>query len=249
MRLLALAGLHSGLWGLEPFRNVAARTTFAPGIGIPGRVWQSRAPIWSTDVARDSNFVRADVAAKTGLRTGFAFPILAGDACAGVIKFLSSEKLPPDRALLDMLVAIGRDIGQFLERTRAAAAVRESERQLRRVLDNLFTFVGLLSPEGVVLEVNRAPLEAAGIAFADVHGKRFEDCYWWSYAPQVRARLRDAIGRAARGEMVRYDVDVRMAGGRLMAIDFMLAPLRDDDGRITHLIPSAVDITERKRLT
>jgi PAS domain S-box-containing protein len=32
-----------------------------------------------------------------------------------------------------------------------------------------------------------------------------------------------------------------------MPIDFMLAPARDSAGRITHLIPSALDITERKR--
>jgi PAS domain S-box-containing protein len=99
----------------------------------------------------------------------------------------------------------------------------------------------------VLIEANRAPLQAAGIAFEDVCGKRFEDCYWWSYSPAVQADLRAAIERAARGEAVRYDVDVRMAGGRLMTIDFMLAPLRDEAGQITHLIPSAVDITERKR--
>ena len=38
-----------------------------------------------------------------------------------------------------------------------------------------------------------------------------------------------------------------MAGDSRMAIDFQVAPLRDAAGRVTHLIPSAVDITERKR--
>ncbi len=62
----------------------------------------------------------------------------------------------------------------------------------------------------------------------------------------MQAQLVEAMARAAKGEASRYDVDVRMAGGRLMTIDFMIAPLRNADGEITHLLPSAVDITERK---
>lgn len=118
---------------------------------------------------------------------------------------------------------------------------------LRHVLDNLFVFVGVLTPEGVLLEANRPPLEAAGISLDDVLGKRFEDCYWWSYSPAVQERIREAIARAAAGHFSRFDIEARMAGGRLMPIDFQLSPLRDATGRITHVVPSAVDITERKQ--
>jgi len=40
-----------------------------------------------------------------------------------------------------------------------------------------------------------------------------------------------------------------MAGGEIKWIDFQIAPLRDPEGRITHLIPSAMDISERKITT
>lgn len=118
---------------------------------------------------------------------------------------------------------------------------------MRAVLDNLFAFVGVLDLDGTMVEVNRAPLEAAGIAISDVLGKKFWDCYWWAHSEEVRERLRDACERAARGELIRYDEVVRMAGDTRMVIDFQLAPLRDDGGRVTHLIPSAINITERRR--
>jgi len=130
----------------------------------------------------------------------------------------------------------------------ADQALRETA-LLRRVLDNLFAFVGLLSPDGTVIDVNRAPLEAAGIELADVQGRRCEDCFWWSHSPEVQANLRQAIELAASGETVRYDVEVQVAGGRLITIDFMLAPMRGEDDVIIGLIASAVDITERQRLT
>ncbi len=130
----------------------------------------------------------------------------------------------------------------------ADQALRESA-LLRRVLDNLFAFVGLLSPDGTVIDANRAPLEAAGIELADIRGEQFEDCFWWSHSPDVQADLRRAIEAAGSGETIRYDVEVQVAGGRLITIDFMLAPMRGEDEAIIGLIASAVDITERQRLT
>lgn len=124
-------------------------------------------------------------------------------------------------------------------------ALRESERFMRDVLNNLFVFVGVLELDGTLIEANDAPLVAAGLAIGDVRGKKFWDCYWWNYDERVAGEVRSACARAARGELVRYDVPVRMAHGMRMVIDFQIAPLRAADGTITHLIPSAVDVTER----
>jgi len=137
-----------------------------------------------------------------------------------------------------------RDIS---DRKRAEAAVRESEDRLRRVLDQLFAFVGITELDGTLIEANRAPLEAAGIAAEDVIGKPFWEAYWWSYDAGVQARLKDAVARAAGGETVRYDVPIRVAGGELATIDFQIAPLRDAEGKITHLVPSAIPVEERVR--
>jgi two-component sensor histidine kinase len=51
----------------------------------------------------------------------------------------------------------------------------------------------------------------------------------------------------ATGTESRFDVRLRLAEGRSMTLDFMLTPLVDDQGRVTHLIPSAIDISARKR--
>lgn len=143
----------------------------------------------------------------------------------------------------DYFVSVISDIS---ESKAAELELQKNERQLRRVLDQLFAFVGLLSVDGVVLHANAAPLKAAGITLDDVVGKRFEDAWWWSYDPAVQEQVRQSIARAAAGELVRYDVPVRMSEGRLMHIDFQLSPMRDEDGGIIGLIPSAIDIDKRK---
>ncbi|MCU0464710.1 MAG: PAS domain S-box protein [Anaerolineae bacterium] len=125
----------------------------------------------------------------------------------------------------------------------------ETEERLRKVLDNLAAFVGVMTPDGVLIEANRLALESANLMLEDVIGKPFDQTYWWSYDPDVQAQLRDAIKRVAAGETVRYDVRVRLGEGRFITIDFILAPVLDGRGRVEYLIPSGIDVTARQQLT
>ncbi|MFN8472682.1 MAG: PAS domain S-box protein [Anaerolineae bacterium] len=116
----------------------------------------------------------------------------------------------------------------------------------RRLLDGLFVFAGLLTPEGTLIEANRAALESANLNPQDVVGKRFEDTYWWSYSPAVQKELRQAIDRACKGDPVRYDALIRVGETRFIFLDFSIAPILDDHGTVRYLLPSGADITEQK---
>jgi PAS domain S-box-containing protein len=132
------------------------------------------------------------------------------------------------------------------ELSETRVALVESERFLRRVLDNLVAFVGVLSPDGVLTQVDRTALTISGLQAADVVGRKFWDCAWWTWSPDVAERIRESVERAGRGETVRHDTVARIADDGRLALDLQISPLRDDTGRITHLIPSALDITARK---
>jgi diguanylate cyclase (GGDEF)-like protein/PAS domain S-box-containing protein len=133
------------------------------------------------------------------------------------------------------------------ERKQIEEVISESSLRLKRILDNLFAYVALLDTNGVVQEVNKAPLDRAGYRREDVVGRFFYDAPWWSYDNQVREQLIAAINAAKQGKASRYDVVVKM-GNDLVPIDLLIAPVRDDTGEIIGLLPTAVDITERKHL-
>lgn len=116
----------------------------------------------------------------------------------------------------------------------------------RRVLDTLYAFVGVMEPDGTLIDVNRAPLDAAGLSSSDVLGLKVWDTYWLSWSGDVQAQFRRALGQAFAGDCVRFDTQVRMAGGTLMWIDVQIAPLCDEKGRATHLVASAMDLSPRK---
>lgn len=122
-----------------------------------------------------------------------------------------------------------------------------NDSDLGRILDKLFAFVGLLEPDGTLLQINAAPLDAAGISAGDVIGKKLWDGYWWARSETARKQVCEACARGARGETLRFDTTVFGAEGERLDIDFQLAPLFDTNGRVSRLIASAVDITARKQ--
>ncbi len=123
-------------------------------------------------------------------------------------------------------------------------ALHASEKRLREVIDSMYAFVGVLEPDGTLVEANSAPLELGGLSREDVIGVKFWDCGWWSYDSAVSGKLKAAIERAALGEVVRYDEVVRMANDSRATIDLLLQPVMEG-GKLRYIIPSGVDVTHR----
>ncbi|HVW65385.1 MAG TPA: PAS domain S-box protein [Nitrosospira sp.] len=134
------------------------------------------------------------------------------------------------------------------ERKQAEQALRGSEQRLRAIVDNLAAFVGEMTSDGVLIEINRTALETGGLRSQDVIGKKLYETAWFSYKEEVQAQVREDIEKALGGEIVRHDLVVRIANRGLMTIDFMLVPVRDAKGRIVKLIPSGINISERMRI-
>jgi len=146
-----------------------------------------------------------------------------------------------------------RMLGSHLDitaRKQDEAALREKEEKLRQVMDSLGpnTFLGLMTPDGILIEANRAGLAAAEVRREEVLGKPFDQTVWWDHSEPVRIALRAAMTRAAAGESSRYDVQVRVANNTLVWIDFSLNPVCDASGRVIYVVPSANIIDERKKL-
>ena len=122
--LRSVASWHIPTANVSEFLAATRSRTFDRGIGLPGRVWGHADALWIEDVTRDPNFPRAPVAARECLHSAFGFPILLGSEVLGVLEFFSHQIRQPDTKLLKLLSAVGSQIGQFIERTEAEAALR-----------------------------------------------------------------------------------------------------------------------------
>jgi PAS domain S-box-containing protein len=114
------------------FERTNRLSVFPPGTGLSGKVWNDSQTAWIPDLVTDTNFPGAAAAAKAGLHSACAFPVRLGAEILGVVEFLSRSIREPDPDLLAMMVTIGSQIGQFIERKRVEEALDESEEQLRQ---------------------------------------------------------------------------------------------------------------------
>lgn len=121
----------------ETFQKVTQETSFEAGIGLPGRVLVSGEPAWIIDVTKDPNFPRAKLAHDSGIKSGFAFPILIGIKVVGVMEFFSPKAVEPDPEMLDIMAQIGTQLGRVLERKQAQDESERSEDQLRKLYHRL----------------------------------------------------------------------------------------------------------------
>lgn len=238
---------HRPSLGLLGFADASRLYTFAPGIGLPGRVWASEEPAWIVDVTQDANFPRAPMAAKAGLRSAFAVPLCLGSDILGVMEFFNRERRPPDDELLQMVATLGSQLGQFLERKHAEEALREGEERLRIALQagQMGTWEWDITTGQVTWSET---LEAIhGIAPGMFPGTY--EAYCSDIHPEDRDRVTDTIAKTlAEGSDHWITYRIVLPDDRVRWVEGRGRLFVDDDemGRPVRMSGVCMDITDRK---
>jgi PAS domain S-box-containing protein len=134
------------------------------------------------------------------------------------------------------------------ERHQLASAIQESERKFRAVFNYTFEYITLLTPDGIVLNMNYGPLDFMQINYEAVEGRSFWELSLWGSNPAVQQEIETAIAQAAQGQFIRYDIpDLKNYWGDLRTFDFSLKPIFEDDATVIYLVAEGRDITDLKR--
>ena len=228
-------------------------------IGEPAVIWRSSqgaeslpADAWPQQLFPDgqASIVVASLPSASeppGLLGYVGCPIYSGSERVANLEFLTRELPQLDPSLRQVLAHAATLIGLVVERGRVQVGLRQSERRFRAIFDQSYQFIGLMEPDGTLIEANQTAVQFAGLTLEDVVGKPFWETYWWQISPATQEQLKAAIVRAAAGELVHYDVEVQGAGGRVVTIDFSIKPSRDMNGQVVLLIPEGRDITDLRR--
>jgi PAS domain S-box-containing protein len=122
---------------LKPFRSVSEGSHFESGVGLPGRVWESKQPTWVEDITNDPNFPRSAAARTAGLKTGVGLPILSRGRVIAVLEFFMRESREQNEQLVKVIAAVAAQLGLVMERKRAAEELSRTNEILQSILSNM----------------------------------------------------------------------------------------------------------------
>ncbi|WP_226481377.1 PAS domain-containing sensor histidine kinase [Natrinema amylolyticum] len=135
-----------------------------------------------------------------------------------------------------------RDVTERRERERE---LERTERRFEAIFEDPNILVGLLEPDGTVIDINQTAMEYVDADLADVVGEQFCETPWWG--ADVRADVREWTERAAAGEYVDFEIDLTRPDGEWYTLNGIFRPVTNDEGDVVSILVSDRDVTERKK--
>src|SRR5438093_602152 len=169
---------HVPSYEVDEFERAGRKTILFPGIDLVGRVLSNGQPVWIDNVVDDSNFPRAPIAERVGLHGAFAFPVRVGENINCVIAFYNREVVQPDDDLMQMFDALGRQVGDFINRTKAEEERDQQliyERVARSEAENNAEKIAFLAEASTVL-TSSLEYQTNLMTFAKLPANRLADC-------------------------------------------------------------------------
>jgi len=229
------------------FAENTRQRAFAPGIGLPGRVWTSGQPAWIADVIQDRNFPRAPFAQTAGLRGGVCFPIKLGDEILGVLECFSRQVREPDQEFLQMLANIGSQVGQFMERVLTQEALQQHNERMSLMLGTALDAIITVDGQGSVTDWNPQAEKIFGWTKTEALGKKLTETivppqYHAAHERGLRHYFKTGVGPMLEK---RSEITARHRDGREFPIELAITPIVLQDQ--VYFTAFVRDITERKQ--
>ncbi|MDX2271174.1 MAG: PAS domain S-box protein, partial [Cyanobacteriota bacterium] len=111
------------------------------------------------------------------------------------------------------------------ERKRAEIALQKSEAKFRAAFDQMYQFVGLLTPDGMLLETNQNPLTFADVKHEAVIGKPFWEFPSWNTTAELQEIAKTLVAQAAAGQLFHQEVNLFDASSNLHTFDISAKPV------------------------
>ena len=137
--------------------------------------------------------------------------------------------------------ATARDI---TERKKAEKALKESEEKFRQFFENEPAYCYMISPEGLILDVNKSACMILGYKKEELVGKDLKEIY----APESRQRMRANLAEWKKtGKLRDKEIMIITKDGKRRKVLLSAAAIRDRAGKILSSLSVHEDITERKK--
>jgi PAS domain S-box-containing protein len=165
----------------------------------------------------------------------------------GQVGFLGYVGIASDvteaRRIEDELRSLNQSLEQLVEERTGALSEREA--RMRAIFETNQQLQWFLDPHGALLDANKAALGQIDAVLDTVVGQPFWETPWFASSPETAAAIRNAVASVADSEEFRAELNLRLPGGN-RRLDLGMRPVRSADGRLSGIVPEAVDVTDHR---
>ena len=178
----------------EEFHSIPGEAiVFNKGKGLPGHAWKKNKPLFWRNLDNRKTFIRNKLAKNSGLKTGFAYPVMDGKDVAGVLVLAVKEDLKTEpyysSIFRDLAVQLVSEINR-----------KQLEEELSRIFDS--------APDGIIVAGFDGYLKKMNPAFCEILGYSKEELLTTPFIefvhPEDRERTIQEYESANSGEYKSY---------------------------------------------
>ncbi len=220
------------------YRQVVERIPLTRGVS--GRVVRSGVPALVEDVRSDPDFIGAleDIASEV------CVPLFDRDRIAGVLNIESRGGVTMGEADLRLMTSLGAQVGVAITRARLHGAVRESERRLRELLENVGEGIAVVDPDERFIFANPAAEAVFGVPRGTLADRSLREFL----SDEEYARARSETERRRHGERSAFEQDIIRSDGAVRRLELTSTPHLAADGTFAGTFAVFRDITEYRAL-
>src|SRR3984957_9348815 len=253
-QLLPIAGPHL------PPAVTAAFTPWpiGPNMGSCGTAAFTRKRVIISDISKDSRWPGDDrgLAARRlvldhGLRAAWSEPLISNGEVLGTFCIAYSQPRTPNDRDLELIEAAGHIARIAIERHRsqeslrsALETIRNSETNLRRVIDTIPTLAWCNTPDGPNEFLNKRWHEYTGSSHEESTGWGWQAAFHPEDVPPMMEKWRELLASGEPGEI---EARLRRHDGAYRWFLIRVEPFRDEHGRLLKWYGISTDIDALKQ--
>jgi len=125
-------------------------------------------------------------------------------------------------------------------------SLHQSEQKFYTIFNQAVEFIGLLKPNGIVVEMNQTALTLSGFTHETLNGQLL-----WNMpnlSPPMQEQIKLAVTTAAQGETTRCVVPIPNSKGANITLNLSLLPVTNTQDEIVWILAEGQDISEYQRM-
>src|SRR5215203_4039066 len=238
----------------ESLWQASRELAVGPGVGLPGRAWESGQIVWVPELEDDPDYLRGPASAALGLTAALAMPIPIGppERVLAIAEFHTEAFTEQSDELIALLGGFGDQLATYVGRSRVEARLEAGEEFKAAILAASMDCIIGMDDNGRVLEFNEAAESLFGYRREEALGRDLAELI---IPPDLRERHRAGLRRYLEtGEGAVIDRRVELPGmrsdGSLVSVELTVTRIRSTEPPVfTGFVRDLSDRAEAERVS